>query len=145
VGERHLQRDGEQIARRELVLVDADWDHGDAQHLAREECVRTNIFRRHRVLAPADELGANLVGEDVLHLEERAAILELWNADRVDRRRQERTAAGEGVAAAARRGSVRREHNGGQPAHAYFTTMDTSRPLATTTFTTVLPAVYVAT
>ena len=92
-------------------------------------------------------------GQRLLDVEHRRRVREERHADGLDVRRQRRAAAGERVAAAGMSGSERpagRERSSGEQAAAHrasdhLTTMLTRRPLATTTFTMVLPSVWACT
>src|SRR5262249_32157353 len=95
-----------------------------------------------------DELQADALRELLLQVEDRCAVPEQRDADGPDGRGQRRAAARERVSAA---GEARDQHQQGHKpervlhvqsrAH-HFTTIDTSRPWAMTTFATVLPCVY---
>src|SRR5204862_5153028 len=102
----------------QLLAVDAHRDHRNGQDFPREERVGAGLLGPHGVLAAADELGADLLGQDVFDLEERTPILELRDADDLDPRRQKRPASGQRVATAAGGGGTGAQENRDEPAHA---------------------------
>jgi hypothetical protein len=80
----------------------------DASDLAGQDGIGSGRLRQHAVLASSNELGANLLGEDLLDLKIRTAVLNRRNADDLDVVGQKRSPPGQGVSAArARQRSVR--------------------------------------
>src|SRR5687767_4896416 len=95
------------------------------------------LCRHDRVLATTDELGADLLGQDLVELVRRA-VLEGRNADRADVVGQKRSATRERIAATGARDSRQTRHSrkyGAKPV-CHPTTTETRRPFATTTFFT---------
>ena len=103
VRKRHLHRPGEQVSRGELLFVEANGLDPDRENLPGENRVRPLRLRHDAVLAAADELGAHLLGEDLLDLRKAAAVLERRDTDDLDVVRKKRSAARERVATATAR------------------------------------------
>ena len=81
VGERHLHRPGEEISRGQLLFVEADGLDRDREDSPVSTASAPCVVWHDAVLAAADELGAHLLREDLLDLEEGAAVLERRDAD----------------------------------------------------------------
>ena len=104
-------------ARRLLLLVERGRREVGRDDLAGEHRVHALRVRPHRPAAAPDQLGADAIGHALLDLVDARGVREERHADRPDRRRQERAAAGERVAAGrqARPRRVRRAGSGDDP------------------------------
>src|SRR5262249_39083079 len=101
------------------------------------------------VLATTDEFGAHLLGEQGFEIEHGRSIRERRDANRLDVVRQERTASSQRIATGDGQETTKGTKNTKKTARrfsfpnhtAYFTTMLTSGPFATTILRTVRPAI----
>src|SRR5262245_228197 len=158
------------VAGRDLLRAEGGGHDRNRADLADQERVDAGLLRQDLVPAAADELRAHLLRHQRLEVEDRGAVHERRDADRLDVFGQERSAPCERVAAAgaaetrrtkdteATKATKKRPESGIMPSdhrispfvssvslvllqRRYWTTTLTSGPLATTTFRIVFPAV----
>src|SRR4029079_11219163 len=149
VAELDLHHHRDLVARRLLVAVERGRPDRDAGDVALEHGVGAGALGHDLVAAAADELEADAGGQRLLDVEHRRGVGEERHADGPDVRRERGAAAGQRIAAPAERHERQRHEDEGEggerpAAHGvdHLTTMLTRRPLATTTLTMVLPAVW---